>query len=37
MTPLDSFLAFMVTSIVIIVIPGPSVLFVIGRSLSLGR
>lgn len=37
MTPLDSFLAFVVTSIVIIVIPGPSVLFVIGRSLSLGR
>ncbi|MBW8761428.1 MAG: LysE family translocator [Microbacterium sp.] len=37
MTPLDSLLAFVVTSIVIIVIPGPSVLFVIGRSLSLGR
>lgn len=37
MIPVDSLLAFVVTSVVIIVIPGPSVLFVIGRSLSLGR
>jgi threonine/homoserine/homoserine lactone efflux protein len=37
MFPIDSLLAFVVTSVVIIVIPGPSVLFVIGRSLSLGR
>ncbi|MFF3026770.1 LysE family translocator [Microbacterium sp. NPDC057944] len=37
MLPLDSLVAFVVASVVIIVIPGPSVLFVIGRSLSLGR
>lgn len=33
----DHFLAFAVTAVVIIVIPGPSVLFTIGRSLALGR
>jgi len=33
----NSFLTFLVASLVLIVIPGPSVLFVIGRSLSLGR
>lgn len=37
MIPLDSLVAFAVASVVIIAIPGPSVLFVIGRSLSLGR
>lgn len=37
MIPLDNLVAFAVASVVIIVIPGPSVLFVIGRSLSLGR
>ncbi|WP_309104489.1 LysE family translocator [Microbacterium sp.] len=37
MIPIDSLLAFLVTSVVIIVIPGPSVLFVIGRSIALGR
>ncbi|WP_350350988.1 LysE family translocator [Microbacterium sp. A8/3-1] len=37
MIPLDNLLAFAIASVVIIVIPGPSVLFVIGRSLSLGR
>lgn len=37
MIPFDSLLAFTIASVVIIVIPGPSVLFVIGRSLSLGR
>ncbi|PRB11569.1 LysE family translocator [Microbacterium sp. MYb62] len=37
MIPLDNLVAFAVTSVVIIIIPGPSVLFVIGRSLSLGR
>lgn len=37
MIPLDSLVAFTIASVVIIVIPGPSVLFVIGRSLSLGR
>ncbi|WP_337001416.1 MULTISPECIES: LysE family translocator [unclassified Microbacterium] len=37
MIPIDHLVAFAVASVVIIVIPGPSVLFVIGRSLSLGR
>ncbi|MGI9824660.1 LysE family translocator [Agromyces sp. Marseille-Q5079] len=37
MVPIESLWAFVVTSIVLIVIPGPSVLFVIGRSLALGR
>lgn len=37
MIPLDSFVAFLIASVVIIVIPGPSVLFVIGRSIALGR
>ncbi|MBF6347442.1 MULTISPECIES: LysE family translocator [Nocardia] len=33
----DALLTFGLASLVLIVIPGPSVLFVIGRSLSLGR
>ncbi|MCP2638285.1 LysE family translocator [Microbacterium sp. HD4P20] len=33
----DAVLAFSIASLILIVIPGPSVLFVIGRSLSLGR
>ena len=37
MPPVASTLAFLGTALVIIVIPGPSVLFVIGRSLALGR
>lgn len=37
MVPLDNLLAFALASVVIAVIPGPSVLFVIGRSLALGR
>lgn len=37
MVPFDNLLAFVVAAVVILVIPGPSVLFVIGRSLSLGR
>jgi threonine/homoserine/homoserine lactone efflux protein len=37
MPPLANLLAFALTALVIIVIPGPSVLFVIGRSLALGR
>jgi threonine/homoserine/homoserine lactone efflux protein len=37
MIPLDNLVAFAVASVVIIVVPGPSVLFVIGRSLPLGR
>jgi len=35
--PVDSLLAFALASVVLVAIPGPSVLFVIGRSLSLGR
>lgn len=37
MPPLANLLAFALTALVIVVIPGPSVMFVIGRSLSLGR
>jgi threonine/homoserine/homoserine lactone efflux protein len=35
--PADRLLTFALTSLVLIVIPGPSVLFTIGRALSLGR
>jgi threonine/homoserine/homoserine lactone efflux protein len=35
--PIENLLAFALAAIVIIVIPGPSVLFVIGRSIALGR
>lgn len=37
MIPVENLVAFVVTSAIIIVIPGPSVLFVIGRSIALGR
>jgi len=37
MVPPSSLLAFALASVALIVIPGPSVLFVIGRSLALGR
>jgi len=37
MLPIENLVAFVIASIVIIVIPGPSVLFVIGRSIALGR
>ncbi|GAA3387161.1 LysE family translocator [Cryptosporangium minutisporangium] len=37
MPPPSHLLAFTVTALIIVAIPGPSVLFVIGRSLSLGR
>ncbi|GAT73633.1 LysE family translocator [Microbacterium hydrocarbonoxydans] len=37
MVPMENLLAFTITSVAIIVIPGPSVLFVIGRSIALGR
>ena len=37
MVPAPHLLAFVLASVVLIVIPGPSVLFVIGRSLALGR
>lgn len=37
MLPVENLLAFALASVVIIVIPGPSVLFVIGRSIAYGR
>jgi threonine/homoserine/homoserine lactone efflux protein len=37
MVPLSNLVAFALVSIPLILVPGPSVLFVIGRSLSLGR
>jgi threonine/homoserine/homoserine lactone efflux protein len=37
MPPADHLLTFVLTSLVLIVIPGPSVLFTIGRALSTGR
>ncbi|MEV2223153.1 LysE family translocator [Nocardia vinacea] len=37
MVPTSNLLAFIAASIVIIVIPGPGVLFTIGRALALGR
>ncbi|MGO4102726.1 LysE family translocator [Leifsonia sp. YAF41] len=37
MVPLTNLLAFSLASIALIALPGPSVLFVIGRSLALGR
>lgn len=37
MVPPENLLAFVLASIVLIVIPGPSVLFTIGRALALGR
>lgn len=35
--PLDNLLAFTLAAVVLIIIPGPSVLFTIGRALALGR
>lgn len=37
MVPLSNLLAFSLAAFVLIAIPGPSVLFVVGRSLALGR
>ncbi|HRQ01095.1 MAG TPA: LysE family translocator [Terrimesophilobacter sp.] len=37
MIPPENLLAFTIASVIIIVVPGPSVLFVIGRSIALGR
>lgn len=37
MPPLDRFLAFVATALVVIVVPGPSVLFVVARALASGR
>jgi threonine/homoserine/homoserine lactone efflux protein len=35
--PADHLLAFTITVVVVVLIPGPSVLFTVGRALSLGR
>src|SRR5690606_8462344 len=37
MPPWENLLAFTLTALVIVAVPGPSVLFVIGRSLAWGR
>lgn len=37
MLPTDHLLAFVVLAAVLILVPGPSVLFVVTRSLTLGR
>ncbi len=37
MVPLPNLLTFMLAAIALVVLPGPTVLFVIGRSLALGR
>ncbi|KRC62795.1 lysine transporter LysE [Agromyces sp. Root81] len=37
MAPIENLLAFVVAAFVLIAIPGPSVLFTIGRSIALGR
>lgn len=37
MVPMENLLPFVVASAVLIVVPGPSVLFTIGRTLALGR
>ena len=37
MPPVASVLAFAVASVILIVIPGPSVLFTVGRALAYGR
>jgi threonine/homoserine/homoserine lactone efflux protein len=37
MIPVENLLAFVIASLLIILLPGPSVLFVVGRSIALGR
>lgn len=37
MTPMENLFAFAIAAAILILIPGPSVLFVIGRSIALGR
>lgn len=37
MIPVDNLVAFSIVALALIVIPGPSVLFVVGRSIALGR
>lgn len=37
MLPLPNLLAFLTAAVVLVIMPGPTVLFVVGRSLALGR
>ena len=37
MVPLPNLLAFLAAAVVLVIMPGPTVLFVVGRSLALGR
>lgn len=37
MVPPEQLLAFVPVALLLVLVPGPSVLFVVGRSLSLGR
>lgn len=37
MVPVPNLLAFVLASVLLIILPGPSVLFVLGRSIALGR
>ncbi|MEY4039846.1 MAG: hypothetical protein RLZZ52_714, partial [Actinomycetota bacterium] len=37
MPPLENLIAFSIAALVIILIPGPSVMFAVGRSLALGK
>jgi threonine/homoserine/homoserine lactone efflux protein len=37
MPPVDRMAAFLLTALVLILVPGPSVLFTIGRALTIGR
>ena len=37
MPPTSDLLVFAVTALVLIVVPGPSVLFTVGRAMTLGR
>ena len=37
MPPIENLIAFTIAALVIILIPGPSVMFAVGRSLALGK
>ena len=37
MVPVPNLLAFVLASVLLILLPGPSVLFVLGRSIALGK
>lgn len=37
MPPIENVIAFSIAALIIILIPGPSVLFAVGRSLALGK